>query len=133
MRALFLLPLLAGCATAQPVDVVPLDGRYGMHGTITPAMVAEQTTARREAMALAEHAYTGAIMAAEMALPLMDEEELRTLTYREARAGDALAYLRTFDDADEQSFVWALHFYNVAIADLNRLVEGGEAETYHAH
>ncbi len=52
----------------------------------------------------------------------------------EDRATDALAYLRTLGEADEASFTYALYFYNVAIADLNRVTEGGEIEVIeHAH
>jgi hypothetical protein len=128
MRAILALLLLAGCAG----DVEPIDGRNRVDHTVTADMVASQTSARAETLKLAENAYTGAVMAAGLTTAMADEGALEELESYELRAGDALAYLRTLSEAPDEEFLWAVYFYNQAIADLNAATEKTNA-TAHAH
>lgn len=131
IRALFLLSLLAGCATVpieQPVSK-PVMG-------VLPGEL--DTTQRREALVLAEHAYTGALMAAQLKLNSgkLSDWQLQQMSQAEARASDALDYLRTLENADDKGFTWALHFYAISIRELNKVTEGDNTapeEGYHVH
>ena len=118
MRALLPLLLLVGCA--------PQDEPAAPH-SITPEVVAEVTTERRETLALAEYAYGAASLAVELKIDHADAEQLARLEDYEVRAHDALAYLRTLEKADAETFTWGVYFFNTAIRELNMEIEG------HAH
>ena len=105
--------VLASCTTvAQPVAEAPLI----------------QTTERRETLVLAEHAYTGAMIAAQKTLAhgSMSEDDLIALEAAAARASDALDHLRTI--GGDTDIAQALFFYNYSIEALNKATEGQRAE-----